>query len=206
MADLQLLDCFQPELVRLERVRFFQRQLLTVADMVTEQDYIRQKLRRHNRFLHGWGVVCGLEVIPQPTGDAPWRVEITAGYALGPYGDEVYVGESVFLDLAQCGPDALTSPCEPDVLEGPSEVSGGTLYVAIKFAECVTSRSAPCRRGARATTSRASTPASGTASSSRVSRSCRHRQRLRCCATSSPRAACRRARPARRNRGSSWRR
>ncbi|MET0214550.1 MAG: DUF11 domain-containing protein [Vicinamibacterales bacterium] len=138
MADLQLLDCFQPELVRLERVRFFQRQLLTVADMVTEQDYIRQKLRRHNRFLHGWGVVGGLEVIPQPTDDAPWRVEITAGYALGPYGDEVYVGESVFLDLAQCGPDALTSPCEPDVLEGPSEVSGGTLYVAIKYAECVT--------------------------------------------------------------------
>ena len=138
MADLQLLDCFQPELVRLERVRFFQRQLLSVADLVTEQDYFRQKLRRHNRFLHGWGVVCGLEVIPQPTNDAPWRVEITAGYALGPYGDEVYVGESVFLDLALCGPDALTSPCEPDVLEGPSEVSGGTLYVAIKYAECVT--------------------------------------------------------------------
>jgi hypothetical protein len=138
MADLQLLDCFQPELVRLERVRFFQRQLLSVADMVTEQDYIRQKLRRHNRFLHGWGVVCGLEVIPQPTDEAPWRVEITAGYALGPYGDEVYVGESVFLDLAQCGPDAITSPCEPDVLEGASEVSGGTLYVAIKYAECVT--------------------------------------------------------------------
>jgi hypothetical protein len=138
MADLQLLDCFQPELVRLERVRFFQRQLLSVADMVTEQDYIRQKLRRHNRFLHGWGVVCGLEVIPQPTNDAPWRVEITPGYALAPYGDEVSVGESVFLDLALCGLDALTSPCEPDVLEGPSEVSGGTLYVAIKYAECVT--------------------------------------------------------------------
>jgi len=138
MADLQLLDCFQPELVRLERVRFFQRQLLSVADMVTEQDYIRQKLRRHNRFLHGWGVVCGLEVTPQPTSEAPWRVEITAGYALGPYGDEVYVGESVFLDLAQCGPDAITSPCEPDVLEGPSDVSGGTIYVAIKYAECVT--------------------------------------------------------------------
>jgi hypothetical protein len=136
MADLQLLDCFQPELVRLERVRFFPRQLLTAADMVTEQDYIRQKLRRHNRFLHGWGVVCGLEVVPQPTAQAPWGVEITPGYALGPYGDEIYVAEPVYLDLAQCGPDAVTSPCEPDVLEGPSDVSGGTLYVAIKYAEC----------------------------------------------------------------------
>jgi uncharacterized repeat protein (TIGR01451 family) len=133
-----LLDCFQPELVRLERVRFFPRQLLSAADMVAEQDYVRQKLRRHNRFMHGWGAVCGLEVVPAPTNDEPWRVELKTGYALGPYGDEVYVAESVFLDLAHCGPDTITSPCEPDVLEGPSDVSGGTLYVAIKYAECVT--------------------------------------------------------------------
>jgi len=136
MADLQLLDCFQPELVRLERVRFFPRQLLSADDLSTEQEYYLQKLRRHNRFLHGWGVVCGLEVAANPTDEAPWRVEIKAGYALGPYGDELYVAESVFLDLAQCGPDAATSPCEPDLLQGGSDVTGGTLYVAIKYSEC----------------------------------------------------------------------
>jgi uncharacterized repeat protein (TIGR01451 family) len=136
MADLQLLDCFQPELVRLERVRFFPRQLLSAEDMSTEADYFRQKLRRHNRFLHGWGVVCGLAVSANPSDDAPWRVEIGPGYALGPYGDEIYLGESSFLDLALCGPDATTSPCEPDVLQGGSDVTGGTLYVAIKYAEC----------------------------------------------------------------------
>jgi hypothetical protein len=136
MADLQLLDCFQPELVRLERVRFFPRQLLSADDLSTEQDYYLQKLRRHNRFLHGWGVVCGLEVVANATDEAPWRVEIKAGYALGPYGDELYVAESVFLDLAQCGPDAATSPCEPDVLVGGSDITGGTLYVAIKYSEC----------------------------------------------------------------------
>src|SRR5262245_15867170 len=116
MADLQLLDCLQPGLVTLERVRYFTRQLLTADDMVTDQDYIRQKLRRHNRFLHGWGAVCGLEVTAAPTADAPWRVRIGSGYALGPYGDEIYVAEPVHLDLARCDSGAVTDPCEPGLL------------------------------------------------------------------------------------------
>lgn len=137
MADLQLLDCFQPALVRLERVKYFPRQLLTADDMVTDQDYFRQKLRRHNRFLHGWGVVCGLGVTAAPTQQEPWRVKIDSGCALGPYGDEIYVAEPVFLDLARCGPGAVTDPCEPDRLRTDVSTTGGRLFVAIKYAECV---------------------------------------------------------------------
>jgi hypothetical protein len=137
MADYQLLDCFQPELVLLERVKFFNRQLLTADDMVTDQDYFRQKLRRHNRFLHGWGVVCGLEVTAVPTTDLPWRVKIDSGYALGPFGDEIYVAEPVYLNLARCGPGAAPDPCEPDRLHPAATTSGGPLYVAIKYAECM---------------------------------------------------------------------
>src|SRR5215813_8442528 len=137
MADLQLLDCFQPELVRLERVRFFPRQLLTPEDMTTDSDYFRQKLRRHNRFLHGWGVVCGLEVTADPAPGTPWRVQIGPGFALGPYGDDIDVAGLLHLDLAQCGHGAATSPCDPDVLQAPAAVEGETLYVAIKYAECV---------------------------------------------------------------------
>ncbi len=37
----------------LERVHYFPRQLITANDMTAEQDYFRQKQRRHNRFLHG---------------------------------------------------------------------------------------------------------------------------------------------------------
>ena len=51
--------------------------------MIAEQEYFRQKLRRHNRFMHGWGVVCGLAVEPAPTRESPWRVRVTDGYALG---------------------------------------------------------------------------------------------------------------------------
>lgn len=136
MADLQLIDCLQPELAMLERVRYFQRQLLTADDMTTDQDYFRQKLRRHNRFLHGWGSVCGLEVIAAPTTEAPWRARVDAGYALGPYGDEIWVGEPVHLDLAGCGPGTATDPCEPSLLHvQPGQ--GGVLYIAIKYAECL---------------------------------------------------------------------
>jgi hypothetical protein len=137
MPDLQLLDCFQPELVNLERVRFFQRQLLTADDMTADQDYFRQKLRRHNRFLHGWGVVCGLEVTAAATEGIPWRVKIDTGYALGPYGDEIYVAEPVFLDLAKCGPGAATNPCEPSVLLTNVSATGSSLFIAIKYSECV---------------------------------------------------------------------
>jgi hypothetical protein len=136
MADLQLLDCLQPELVMLERVNYFPRQLLTADDLTADRDYVLQKMRRHNRFLHGWGVVCGLGVTAAPADGAPWRVRVSAGYALGPYGDEIYVAEPVFLDLARCGPGASTDPCEPDVLRSGVSASGQELFVAIKYAEC----------------------------------------------------------------------
>ncbi len=123
--------------VALERVNYFPRQLITADDLTAEQEYFRTKLRRHNRFLHGWGVVCGLTVTPAPTAASPWRVQIDEGYALGPFGDEIYVAESIFLDLARCGPGAATDPCEPDRLHPGDSAAGGTLYVAIRYAECV---------------------------------------------------------------------
>ena len=76
----------------LERLRYFPRQLLTADDMRAEQEYFREKQRRHNRLLHGWGVVCGLEVVlDAETG--PLAVCVCPGYALGPFGDEIYVPE-----------------------------------------------------------------------------------------------------------------
>jgi hypothetical protein len=133
-AALRLPECLESELLR---VRYFPGQLLTADDMRTDQDYVREKHRRYNRFLHGWGSVCGLEVLPARTDVALWRVEIVAGYALSPYGDEIYVAEPVFLDLALCGPGAATDPCEPRVLRRPSSAEGQRVFVAIKYAECL---------------------------------------------------------------------
>ena len=121
----------------LERVRYYQRQLITAEDMIAEQNYFRQKLRRHNRFLHGWGAVCGLAVRPAPIEGEPWRVSISSGYALSPQGDEIYVPETVCLDLAKCGLENIADACEPG--RTTTRVRrGGKLYVAIRYVECPT--------------------------------------------------------------------
>ena len=59
-----------------ERVRYFARQLLTADDLTQEQEYLRGRMRRHNLFLHGWGVVCGAEVRATTT---DWTVTIDHG-------------------------------------------------------------------------------------------------------------------------------
>jgi hypothetical protein len=50
----------------LKRLNYFYGQMLGVADFQTEQNYFREKLKLHNRCLHGYGVVCGLKVVPEP--------------------------------------------------------------------------------------------------------------------------------------------
>jgi hypothetical protein len=53
-----------PEIPEFRRLRYLYGQLLGVADFQAEQNYHRDKLRLHNRCLHGYGVVCGLLVQP----------------------------------------------------------------------------------------------------------------------------------------------
>jgi hypothetical protein len=51
-------------LPRFERVKYFYGQLLGVREFQSEQAYFFEKHRLHNRYLHGYGVICGLEVEP----------------------------------------------------------------------------------------------------------------------------------------------
>ena len=52
-----------PELVRMN---YFHGQLISDRDLRTEQEYFRAKLRHAHRCIHGYGVLCGLEVRPVP--------------------------------------------------------------------------------------------------------------------------------------------
>jgi len=47
-----------------ERVKYFFGQLLGVREFQSEQSYFFEKHRLHNRYLHGYGVICGLQVEP----------------------------------------------------------------------------------------------------------------------------------------------
>jgi hypothetical protein len=84
------------ELEPAERPRYFAGQLLTEAELNTEQAYTLAKNRLHNRFLHGWGVVCGLQVTCD---ECDGYVDVHAGYALDPCGNDIIVPAGVSVPL-----------------------------------------------------------------------------------------------------------
>ncbi len=128
-----------------ERPRYYARQLITPDDMIQEQTYFRNRMRLHNRMLHGWGVVCGLLVTPVTsknggTAVEPWQVRVCPGYALGPQGDEIIMACEHLVDLRQNGvtgtaadPCGATDPWCSDVWI--SRDPGARYYIAIKYKE-----------------------------------------------------------------------
>ncbi|MDQ4054033.1 MAG: hypothetical protein M3237_15210 [Actinomycetota bacterium] len=79
------------------RPRFFDGQLITAADFKRLDTYIVEKSRLHNRYLHGVGVVCGLEAVCNPCDDT---VTVRTGYALGPCGEDIVVCADARVDVA----------------------------------------------------------------------------------------------------------
>jgi hypothetical protein len=126
-----------------ERPRYFPRQFITADDLILEQEYFRNKLRRHNRLLHGWGVVCGAKVcpLPQATGSpVPWKVKVTPGYILGPYGDEILIDCERTVDLRTNGISGVTGePCadvpDPWCSEVFEKRDDACFFVAVKYQE-----------------------------------------------------------------------
>jgi hypothetical protein len=79
----------------LERVNFFAGKLLTADDLSQEQTYHLDRYRRHNRFLHGWGIVSGLGV--SVADDSTLTVD--PGLAVDCAGNELAVGECTHVAL-----------------------------------------------------------------------------------------------------------
>ena len=103
------------------RPRFFAGQLLTEEDLNRLDHYIVEKNKLHNRYLHGWGVVCGLEVFCHP---CEGQVTVKAGYALSPCGDDIVlcVDDIVNVcDLIQRCRERERLDCEPPRPAGTAE-------------------------------------------------------------------------------------
>ncbi len=102
-----------------ERSRYFYGKLLTVQDFETEQKYMNDKRRLANRFLHGSGVVCGMNVVR--VDDRTISVEM--GLALDFAGREIVVDAPVIRKL--------------DMIDGYNDSVGedGYLYLCIEYAE-----------------------------------------------------------------------
>jgi len=103
----------------LKRPHFFAGQLLDAATLQAEQDYHRDKLRRHNRVLHGYGIVSGLGVHVEPTSEGG-RIIVDPGYAIDRYGEEIAVCAGATLAPPSIANEAFVSlrfwehPCAPD--------------------------------------------------------------------------------------------
>lgn len=129
------------ETARVERLHYFPRQLITADDMTTEQEYFRERMRRHNRVLHGWGVVCGCAVEFVPDQTNPWLVRVCPGYAVSPQGDEIVIADAIDFDLARDvlqSPDPCVrpSPCPPRERLAATSNRGQSAFLAVRYAEC----------------------------------------------------------------------
>ena len=78
------------------RPRFFAGQLLTDEDLQRLDHYITAKNKLHNRYLIGWGVACGLEVVCNA---CDGTVTVRTGYALSPCGDDIVVCADTPVDV-----------------------------------------------------------------------------------------------------------
>jgi hypothetical protein len=109
------------------RVNFFAGQLLAAEDLAAEQNYLREKSRRHNRVLHGCGIVSGLQVsVDQSTGGQ--TLTIAPGHAIDAAGEQLDVPAPVVVALPVRGDALLVQiafselPCEP--VPAPADPNG----------------------------------------------------------------------------------
>jgi hypothetical protein len=96
----------------LKRPRFFPGKLLTPEDLELEQEYFREKFKRHNRSLHGFGIVSGL------------KITVDAG--------QIIVGPGLALD---CEGNELVIGCAQSMDPSMIAVDWHTAYVNLRFAE-----------------------------------------------------------------------
>lgn len=96
----------------LARPRFFTGKLITAEDFTQEQQYVLDKQKRHNRSLHGFGLVSGLKVSTKSG-----KIAVEPGLALDCQGNEIVIGTI-----------QLLSPPATGETRGPA-------YVNIQYAE-----------------------------------------------------------------------
>jgi hypothetical protein len=88
----------------LKRPNYFFGKLLGAADLQLEQQYHLEKHRRHNRHLHGFGIVSGLEVRVEATSDSDGdRIAVEPGYAIDSCGEEIAIPECIRLAVPADG-------------------------------------------------------------------------------------------------------
>jgi hypothetical protein len=105
------------------RLRWFTGRFMTARDLTDEQEYHLRRHRLHNRLLHGWGTVCGLEVHPndRPDCEHEW-VWVDAGIAIDCLGREITLPKR----------DAARWPVDPSRTSSEDALA----ILCIRYREC----------------------------------------------------------------------
>ena len=109
-----------------KRNHYYNGKLLSVPDFEAEQRYFNDKRRLSNRLLHGFGVVCGMQVVAV----SPDQLSVEPGVALDGYGREIVVAKPDVRRLVD--------------LEGyDSDAAGARQYLYLEYDERMTDEVRP---------------------------------------------------------------
>lgn len=120
------------------RPRFFAGQVLSDLDLIALERYVIAKNQLHNRYLHGSGVVCGLEITRDDCSD---NLIVECGYALDCHGRDIVVPSRQSFDLGAairaCLLAGRTRPvCDPPINQPPTDCpDDGTWCVTLRYRE-----------------------------------------------------------------------
>ncbi len=96
---------------QLKRIKYQYGMVLSAADFTAEQEYFLRKQRRHNRYLHGWGVVFGMSVSV-----VDGEVLVEPGMAIDCAGNEIFleIREKCNLPMGPSRLYVVVEHCESD--------------------------------------------------------------------------------------------
>jgi hypothetical protein len=94
-------DFYERPAKPLPQPRYFPRQVVTADDLTADQEYFRERLRRHNRMLHGCGVIEGLRVRIGHDDSGSQVVKVDCGAAIDPVGEEILVPRDVSVPVME---------------------------------------------------------------------------------------------------------
>ena len=99
--------CDECDTLQVARNHYFTGKLLLERDFTDEQRYMLGKLRRHNQYLHGAGISCGLEVSQHPNPACRSQyVIVSPGSAVDCCGHEILVTVDETVPFAELIADA----------------------------------------------------------------------------------------------------
>jgi len=113
------------------RNNYFTGKLLVERDFTDETRFHMEKLRHHEQMLHGWGVVCGLQVKAHSNEACRDRfVCVEPGSAVDCCGHDVIVAEKECIDITRFP--------EIKALKSNNDKDAHTVQICARFRECPT--------------------------------------------------------------------